>query len=151
MFTFRALVLFLHLAAVVVWIGGMAWMTLALQSTKHEAPHENRLLADLYRRYRAISWEAVGLLILTGLFNLINAGYGIGFGFSPAFLSTLAIKMALFAVLLGLHAWHSLVLLPRLLSRRPEQPAPPLGPALYVSLLNLALAFTVIFLGLGLR
>jgi uncharacterized membrane protein len=68
---------FLHLVAAIVWLGGMTFMLLALRpSLTALLPPPQRLpvLADVLRRFFALVWVAIGVLLAGGGFMLANAG-----------------------------------------------------------------------------
>lgn len=144
------LVLWLHLGAVVVWLGGLCFLAVLLSTADARASLPRRAL----RRFRTLSGEALVLLVLTGLFNLINAGHPIGFAFGGAYLRVLVAKLALFGVMAGLQVWQSLAVWPHLAAGGEDHTgAPPdrVRQALRITLLNVALGFGLVFLGLGLR
>jgi uncharacterized membrane protein len=62
---------FAHVAAAIVWLGGMAFMLLALRPSLGlvEAPPQRlSLLASVLRRFFVLVWIAVGTLLLSGLY-----------------------------------------------------------------------------------
>jgi len=107
--------LWLHLLAIVVWVGGVFFWTIVLWT--QEAP---RGLSDevpwpesLGRRVYTVGWEALGLVVLTGLVNLVLRVRTGGF-FEPGYQRTLGIKLALVAGMILLQLWQHFGLLPRL-------------------------------------
>jgi uncharacterized membrane protein len=68
MYTFSK---FLHLAAAMVWLGGMTFVLLALRPSLGlvEAPPQRlRLLAAVLRRFFVLVWLAVATLVLSGVY-----------------------------------------------------------------------------------
>lgn len=68
---------FLHLAAAMVWLGGMAFMLLALRPSLPlvEAPPQRLpLLAAVLRRFFVLVWAAVATLLLSGFYMFGHAG-----------------------------------------------------------------------------
>ncbi|MEK6577418.1 MAG: DUF4149 domain-containing protein, partial [Nitrospirota bacterium] len=62
-------VLWVHLIAAMVWIGGMAFITIiAAPSLKRSAPPEVQpiLYKDIGRRFKLVGWICIFILILTG-------------------------------------------------------------------------------------
>lgn len=62
---------FLHLVAAIVWLGGMAFMLLALRPslTVLETPSQRLgLLAPVLRRFFVLVWISVGTLLLSGVY-----------------------------------------------------------------------------------
>jgi uncharacterized membrane protein len=71
-----ALIKFVHLAAAIVWIGGMAFMLFALRPALGVLPPPQRLalVVGSLRRFFALVWAAIGLLLASGLVMLLAAG-----------------------------------------------------------------------------
>lgn len=157
MIVFSAFVLWLHILGAIVWVGGTFFLALVLHPVAEPEASARRIrLADhAAARFQAVSWHAVALLLLTGLFNLINAGIGFGFRFSSLYLEVLLAKLALVAAIVGIQAWQSLVLLPKLRpaphERAPEVHAPLRKRARGAAILFLILAAVVVLLGVSLR
>jgi len=65
---FFLLILWLHILASVVWIGGMAFNILILRPsiTVIDAPQRIKLAETVLRRFISFVWASIGVLILTG-------------------------------------------------------------------------------------
>ena len=161
--TFKTFVLWLHLTAVVIWLGGMFFMTLVLVPMLRRSTFSQREFSEVIertvKRFQTISSEAVGIILLTGIFNLINAGLG-EFSFSSAYLQTVATKLLLLVVIIGIQSIQSYRILPKLISAPSSDDKLPAGSnsfdrlrktTILLSTLNLVLAGCVIYLGLGLK
>lgn len=72
----NALMKFLHIAAAIAWLGGVGFMLFALRPAAGQLPPPQRLpfIADVLRRFFAIVWLTIGLLLLTGLAMLLGVG-----------------------------------------------------------------------------
>ena len=73
----RNLLLFLHLAAAIFWMGGMAFMVLALRAPVGEQlqpPVRLPLLAAVLRRFFAVVGISIAVLLATGLALMTGAG-----------------------------------------------------------------------------
>ncbi len=164
MLTFTTFSLWLHITAFVVWVGGrfaLAFVLLPVIWSGIESPKEAaRLVAMSVERFQRISRELIFVILLTGLFNLINAGIARGFNFSPTYLIMLAVKVSLFLVVVVIQFWQSLRLVPALVAvasdtepgHAPPQALKRLRKQFFTtSLLSVVLAAALIFLGLGLR
>lgn len=71
------LILFLHLAAAIFWMGGMAFMLLALRgpvSEQLQPPVRLPLLAAILKRFFAVVGVSIAVLLATGLALLMAAG-----------------------------------------------------------------------------
>ena len=135
-------------------------MTLVLPSILQRSTTFTREFSGIIertaRRFQNISWEAVGVIFLTGIFNLINVGLERDFDFSSAYMRVVATKLFLLVTIIAIQSFQSYRVLPKIFSAA----ATPLGfdsieklrkKAMLLSILNLVLAAMVIYLGLGLR
>lgn len=148
MFTFRAVVLWIHLAAIIVWVGGMIIVPFVAAPAarrfagEHLTPERAaRFVETLVRRFQRFSRELFFAILLTGIFNLINAGWLTNFSYPAAWLQLVAAKFVLFLVMGVNQAWYSLTLVPQGKTR----------VAFWSALVNAALAATVLYLGIRLR
>lgn len=75
--TFRHLALFIHLASVVVWVGGMAFAYFCLRPAAMALPPAQRLplWASVFGRFFPLVWVAVVLIFATGTGMLTGAGF----------------------------------------------------------------------------
>ncbi len=111
----REVVLWLHLLAIVVWVGGAFFWTIVL-FTRETPPNPgdgDPWLERLGRRVYTVGWEALGLIVLTGLFNLVLRARSGGL-FHPDYQRTLGIKLTLVAGMALIQLWQHFGLLPRL-------------------------------------
>lgn len=72
-----ALAKFLHLAAALFWVGGMGFVLLALRPVVHAQlapPVRLALMAAVLRRFFAVVWLGIALLLLTGMHMLVSVG-----------------------------------------------------------------------------
>jgi uncharacterized membrane protein len=66
----RNLLVFLHLAAAIFWMGGMAFMVLALRPVLHvqlQPPQRLPLVTAVLRRFFAVVIASIALLLATGV------------------------------------------------------------------------------------
>jgi uncharacterized membrane protein len=72
------LFLFLHLAGAIFWMGGMAFMVLALRPSLGQLPPPARLplVAEVLRRFFVVVAVSIVLLLATGVFMLLQAPAG---------------------------------------------------------------------------
>lgn len=71
------LALFLHLAAAILWIGGMAFMVLAMRPAMAEQlapPQRLPLMAAVLGRFFAVVIASIGVLLATGAYLLADSG-----------------------------------------------------------------------------
>jgi uncharacterized membrane protein len=67
-------VVWVHVIAAVVWIGGMLFLPLVLVPVlRRQEPKLRAALLDAAgRRFRTVGWIAIGTLLVTGVWNLRN-------------------------------------------------------------------------------
>lgn len=158
--TLYLLSVWLHLLAASVWIGGMAFLALVLVPVLRR-PENRRSAASLFHwtgvRFRAVGWACLGLLVLTGIFQLGVRGFGwrdlLGgrLWAGPAG-RILALKLFLVAGVLGLSAVHDFAIGPRATALWQADPASPQAwrlrrQASWIGRLNLLLALGAVALG----
>ena len=73
----QALMKFLHIAAAIVWLGGVSFMLFALRpaAAQQLSPAQRLpLIALVLRKFFVLVWPAIGVLLLTGLAMMLAAG-----------------------------------------------------------------------------
>jgi uncharacterized membrane protein len=105
------------------------------------------------RRFQMIVWICVGILVMTGILNILNRGAFTGNIFSESYFNILAVKLFFFFILLGLMALHSFVLVPRMASlaekgASPEELGRVRKKSVMVSAASLLIGLFILFLGL---
>ena len=112
------LVLWLHVIAAVVWVGGNLILAMVIvPHFRQNLPPVQRiqLLTQIGKRFEPIVWGCVGVLFFTGIINIFDAvGITSATPIPDAFMRTLLIKIVLFFVLVILTALHGMVFAPRL-------------------------------------
>jgi copper resistance protein D len=118
-FPLHALILWLHLLAAMIWIGGLVFQVLVVFPTlTWAAPTAERLrfALTLEARFRVILWPAVGLVLFTGLVNLMNVWYAtvVTAGrISPTFIPLLSVKLGLVVGMIAVQAVQQLLIYPK--------------------------------------
>ena len=111
-------VLWLHVIAAVVWIGGnlILGMVIVPYFRQNLPPVQRiQLLTQIGKRFEPIVWSCVGVLFFTGIVNIFTAiDITSPSEMLGAFMRTLFIKLTLFIVLIILTALHGSVFAPRL-------------------------------------
>ena len=107
--------MWLHLLAAVAWIGGMLFLSVVLVPVlKRESFASQRalLFRTTARRFRAVVWGAIAVLLFTGPLLLHQRGIPIA---DPSeWPMVLATKLGLVTILLLLTLTHDLILGPRM-------------------------------------
>ena len=118
-FLLRALILWLHLLAAIIWIGGLVFQVLVVFPTlvrTTPTAERVRLALSLEARFRVIMWPAVGMVLFTGLVNLMNIWYATvvtAGSIPPTFVSVLSVKLCLVLGMIALQAVQQLLVQPR--------------------------------------
>lgn len=152
------LVLWVHLIAAMVWIGGMAFLTLvAAPSLKRSASPEMQgiLFKDIGRRFKLIGWICIFVLLITGPINIYHhvTSHHMENDGTGNFHSILVLKLGLVLIMIALSLIHDFVLGPLLGERVREGVSSSRFLELIVPWMgrvNLILGLAVIYLGLTL-
>lgn len=140
--------LWLHLLAMAVWVGGLAYQTHVLLPAARRG--DARAFVEAARRARPATWTAIALVVLTGLYNVTRLGPLERVMESGAGLM-LAGKFMLVLAAVALAGQRDFAQVPRL--RAALEGGRSAGPALaaiaWLDRLVLLLALVVIYLGLA--
>jgi putative copper export protein len=111
---------FVHVLSAIIWIGGMLFVALVVVPATRGLPPSERaaLFGTVGRRFRTVGWTCIGALVVTGIVNLAYRGVTWESLFTTAlwgspFGLTLALKLGVVAIMLGLSAYHDFVIGPR--------------------------------------
>jgi uncharacterized membrane protein len=160
MHAFYLFSVWLHILAAIVWIGGMAFLILVLVPAIRQ-PQYRGVFASLIHwtglRFRLVGWVCMGLLLLTGTFNLAYRGFGwtdlwSGKLWQGSFGTILGAKLLLVAVILVASTVHDFSIGPRATSELQQAPASTEAvrlrrQATWLGRLNMLLALVVVALG----
>ena len=115
---FWLLVLWLHVIAAVVWVGGNLILAMVIVPYfRQNLPPVQRiqLLMQIGKRFEPVVWGCIGVLFFTGIGNIFYALDITSLAPIPdAFMRTFIIKIGLFFVLIILTVLHSMIFAPRL-------------------------------------
>ena len=131
--SFRVMILFLHVLAVLVWLGGLVYQVLVVVplAGKHAADAAVfRTCLNCEARFRAVMWPAVGMVLFTGLVNVMNVWNSlrqVGASLPAAFVTLLFIKLLLVAAMILLQAGQQLVVYPRRLGLAAQMGSEPVA------------------------
>lgn len=116
-----SIIFYLHLVGATVWVGGLIVLG-ALVPTVRRVTDDRAVIQAMARRFAAISWTALGLLVVTGLVMAIDR-------FPWSTVLNWKIGLVLFSAMLA--AWHTL---------KASDQSPVLRGAIQATILALALA-----------
>jgi putative copper export protein len=160
MHAFYLLSIWLHILAAATWIGGMLFLVLVLVPVVRRQDYREVAAPLVHRvgvRFRWVGWICLGLLILSGVFNLIYRGVtwadvATGQLWRSPFGQALGLKLFLVATILLISAAHDFIIGPRATALWQADPAAPAAQRLrrqagWLGRLNLLLALAVVALG----
>jgi len=141
-------VLWLHVVSAVVWVGGLAYQSHVLLPLARRG--EVATFAEAARRARPVTWTAIGLVVLTGFYNITQLGplervMASGAGLMVVGKFILVIAMA---AIMGQRDFAQLTLLRAALASGGD-PQPALRSITRMDRAVLAIALVVIYLGLA--
>ena len=150
----------LHILAAIVWIGGMAFLAAVLVPGLRR-PESKSYSADLLHwsghRFRRIGWACLGLLIVTGVYNVAYRGFGwsdvvSGSIWDGPFGRTLAIKLVLVGIVHGLSLVHDFIIGPQATQALRAEPDAPRARRLrrrasWFGRIEMLLALVIVFFG----
>lgn len=129
------LAVYLHILSVIVWVGGALFLAMVIVPVNRRLPltppQSAALLGQVARRFRNVSWAAIAVLLVTGLFMALGHWRVTPSGFyqgDTPFTEMLRTKLGLVFVVIVLSAVHDFVMGPRVsdkLAALREDGAPP--------------------------
>ena len=127
----------IHLAAAVVGVGGIAFLVfLLIPSTRLLHPEQRELLMKkVLRRFRLVSWSVIALLLISGLYNVRAYYWELAWGRAWAFL-TIKIILALLVFAVSLSLTLPLPIFARFRERREQWLATAFALAMVVILIS---------------
>lgn len=144
----RLVILWLHVVSAVVWVGGLAWQSHVLLPLARRG--EAAVFAEAARRARPVTWTAIGVVVLTGFYNVTQLGpidrvmqSGAGLLVAGKFILVIAL-----AAIMGQRDFAQLALLRGALASGGD-PQPALRSITRMDRSVLLLALVVIYLGLA--
>lgn len=149
------LTVYLHLLAAVVWVGGIVFLaTVAVPLARQlDQPLRTRVISEAGRRFRAIGWASLAVLLVTGIINMGYRGATLentlnGTFWATPFGRTLAEKLALVALMAMVSAVHDFVIGPRSvrLAQEGKDIASLRITASWLARITLLLALVILFL-----
>jgi uncharacterized membrane protein len=153
-----SLIYWLHMLATVVWIGGLASLSLLVVPAARrslEASAYSRLLESLQRRLDPLSWLCLAVLVVTGLFQMSASPNYQGFlTVNNRWAAAILLKHLVFIGMTALSAYLTWGILPRLRRAALRQARQPDGAQLVdlqrqeARLLRFNLVLSVVILAL---
>jgi uncharacterized membrane protein len=106
----------LHMAATIVWIGGLFYQAVVVNPALERSPAERgRLMDDMRRRFQPLAWLSLLVLIGTGLLQMSgNPNYEGLFAFANPWSRAILTKHIAVGLMILAAAYQTWVLNPRL-------------------------------------
>jgi uncharacterized membrane protein len=125
MSSWYTLSLFFHLVGLVLWLGGIAFFLVVFGPAVHDLQPGLGIRILNYGRssLEAISWAGIGLLLISGIINLILQNQEPRVTSGPFYTSVLAIKLFLFAAMVVHHCLQVFKYGPNIASLTVDLPA----------------------------
>ena len=141
-----------HMAATIVWIGGLFYQAVVVNPALERFPEQRGLLAqDMRRRFQPLAWLSLLVLIGTGLLQMSgNPNYVGLFAISNPWSRTILTKHLVIGLMILLAAYQTWALNPRLSRLALKQDAAGSDQVtVEITRLNrVSLAFGILVLGL---
>jgi putative copper export protein len=102
---FPTAILWIHAAAGAIWVGACACFVIAGLALSAGGDDQKNFAASAAPKIDLLGLIAAAVLLGTGMINLITAGTVRRFVFSTAFMTVLAIKIALFIIMIVVMTW----------------------------------------------
>ena len=102
---FGTLILWTHAAAGAIWVGACACFVIAGLALSAGSVEQRNFATNAAPKIDLLGLVAAIVLLITGFINLTTAGIARRFVFSTAFMTVLAIKIALFIIMIVVMTW----------------------------------------------
>ncbi len=102
---FGSAILWTHAAAGAVWVGACACFVIAGLALGTGSVEQRNFVESAAPKIDLLGLVAAATLLATGMINVATAAVSRGFAFSTAFMTVLAIKIALFIVMIAAMTW----------------------------------------------
>lgn len=90
-------IFYLHLLGATVWVGGLILLA-ATMSAVRNVTDDRRVIGVIARRFAAVSWIALGVLVVTGFIQAADYGWS----------GLLMVKVSLVLASIILAVWHTM-------------------------------------------
>jgi uncharacterized membrane protein len=119
--------LVVHLIAIALWLGGIVFFLVVVGPAVHELEPRIAIITMNQARLglETMSWIAIALILMTGVFNLVTKSQIDPTALSGAYLYTLGAKMLLFVAMVVHHCLQVFKYAPRIATLTKQLPAAP--------------------------
>lgn len=113
---------YLHVLGAIIWLGGSLFYAIVLVPALKNHPARKELILKTGKIFRIISWITLGVILLTGLYNLHYHGLLNNLLFESKAGQLALLKMLLFAFIILLGLLHDVWLGPKLIDKTQKYP-----------------------------
>lgn len=149
MLIFRIVVVWLHLIGVACWIGSLLAVTFfqmkGIRNARFGLDGPDHALETLWQRMRLVGWHSVALIVLTGIFNIINIVLAPDEPFPMGMMHIIGGKTVVLALVVAIQ------LGPVRQANRATVDDGKRGKGMMWSVVSLSLAFLAVLMGVALR
>jgi putative copper export protein len=135
----KEFILWAHVVLASFWVGGMLFLSLVVAPFIKNKPYRDEFFSEAVQRYSFYgTFVTLSLLLLTGV--------ALAFLYHGGFRRTIYEKLFLIVIIFGVSLYHDLVAGPKAVEEVRYRKI-----ARYIGLLNLVLAFLMVYLGVRIR
>jgi uncharacterized membrane protein len=152
-----SLVLWIHILAAIAWVGGMIFLTLVVVPVERGVQDRKlryELVNKIGTRFKYLGWGSIVLLVITGLYNVLQKIPSWDVLLSTSYGKTLLLKLVFVFIMFALSALHDFYLGPKLVQRGKIKKEKITNLTRFLTILargNLLLGLIVILLAVTLR
>ena len=107
-----------HLVAVSAWVGGLAYLAIAITSLRRQMKQNRKIVVELLRRFSSVAVICVGAIGVTGLYNLIVEVGNLSLLFNTVYGRLVLLKIAIFAPMIAFGAINQFVFFDRVVDAK---------------------------------
>lgn len=145
----RILVIWLHVLGVACWIGSLLGVTLfqikEIREARFGLDGPDSALERLWKLLRLVGWHSAWLIVITGIFNIVNVVLTRSGSFPMPMMHIIGGKLLLLAIVIAIQIG------PVRQANRATVNDGSRGKGMAWSVVSLLLAFAAVLMGIGLR
>lgn len=145
----RIVVIWLHVVGVACWIGSLLGVALfqirEIREVRFGVNGPDNALERLWKVLRLVGWHSVTLIVVTGIFNIVNVILSRSGSFPTAMMHIIGAKLVLLAIVVAIQ------LGPVRQANRATVNERKHGKGMAWAIVSLGLAFLAVLMGIGLR
>jgi streptogramin lyase/putative copper export protein/methionine-rich copper-binding protein CopC len=112
----------IHLVAVGAWVGGLAYVAIAIASLGGQVREKGKTVAELLRHFSSVAIVCVGAIGVTGIYNLVLEVGSLTLLFTTVYGRFILLKIAIFAPMIAFGALNQFVLFDHIVDAERKRP-----------------------------